>query len=92
MEGPLVGVDDLIGATYFALCDDSIRGLFDATLSRDRAAAALPSPVSRWVDELRVVKHLSPEVPSAQSIVSAGFTPLNPTLAETVLAEIGWPG
>ena len=60
VDGPLVGVDDLIGATYFALCDDSIRGLLDVTLPRAGATAALPSAVARWVDELRVLKLLSP--------------------------------
>lgn len=92
VDGALVGVDDLIGATYFALCDDSVRGLLDVTLPRAGATAALPSPVARWVDELRVLKLLSPEAPSATPVTRLGFVPLNPTLADTVLAEIGWPG
>jgi len=91
VDGALVGVDDLIGATYFALCDDSVRGLLDVTLPRAGATAALPSAVARWVDELRVLKLLSPEAASAPPITSVGFTPLNPTLADTILAEIGWP-
>lgn len=92
VDGALVGVDDLIGATYFALCDDSVRGLLDVTLPRSGATTALPSPVARWVDELRVLKLLSPEAPSATPVTRLGFVPLNPTLADTVLAEIGWPG
>lgn len=92
VDGALVGVDDLIGATYFALCDDSVRGLLDVTLPRVGATAALPSAVARWVDQLRVLKLLSPEAASATPITTLGFTPLNPTLADTVLAEIGWPG
>jgi hypothetical protein len=91
VDGALVGVDDLIGATYFALCDDGVRGLLDVTLPRSAATAALPSAVARWVDELRVLKLLSPEVASPTRLTSLGFTPLNPTLADTVLAEIGWP-
>jgi ligand-binding SRPBCC domain-containing protein len=92
VDGALVGMDDLIGATYFALCDDSISGLLDVTLPRAGATAALPSTVARWVDELRVLKHLSPGAASARHITDFGFQPLNPTLADTVLAEIGWPG
>ncbi|MBK5298455.1 MAG: hypothetical protein JJE40_14985 [Vicinamibacteria bacterium] len=92
VDGALVGVDDLIGATYFALCDDSVRGLLDVTLPRVGATSALPSAVARWVDQLRVLKLLSPEAASATPITTLGFTPLNPTLADTILAEIGWPG
>ena len=91
VDGALVGMDDLIGATYFALCNDSISGLLDVTLPRAGATAALPSAVARWVDELRVLKHLSPDAPSARHITEFGFVPLNPTLADTILAEIGWP-
>jgi len=43
------------------------------------------------VDELRVLKHLSPDASSARHITDFGFASLNPTLADTVLAEIGWP-
>ena len=91
LDGALIGVDDLIGATYFALCNDGVRGLLDVTLPRAGATAALPSTVARWVDELRVLKHLSPGTSSARHITDCGFVPLNPTLADTVLAEIGWP-
>ena len=92
VDGPLVGVDDLIGAVYFALCDDSVRGLLDVTLPRAGATAALPPAAARWVDELRVLRLLSPEGAAATPIASVGFKALNPTLADTVLAEIGWPG
>lgn len=91
VDGPLVGVDDLIGATYFALCSDSVRGQFDITLPRAGATAALPSSVARWVNELRVLKHLSPEAAAAVRLTDAGFTPVNPTLESTILGEIGWP-
>jgi hypothetical protein len=91
VDGALVGMDDLIGATYFALCNDSISGLLDVTLPRGGATAALPSPVARWVDELRVLKHLSADASSARHITDFGFVPLNRTLADTIVAEIGWP-
>lgn len=91
VDGPLIGVDDLIGAAYFALCDDSVRGLLDVTLPRTGATAALPPAAARWVDELRVLRLLSPNGVAATPIASVGFRPLNPTLAETVLSEIGWP-
>ena len=32
VDGALVGLDDLIGATYFALCDDAVNGIVDVTL------------------------------------------------------------
>jgi hypothetical protein len=38
-----------------------------------------------------VLKLLSPTDASAVPVTRAGFVPLNPTLADTVLAEIGWP-
>jgi ligand-binding SRPBCC domain-containing protein len=91
VDGPLVGLDDLIGATYFALCNDGVRGLLDVTLPRRGETAALPSPVARWVEDLRVLQLLSPPAAGAAPITDTGFTPLNPTLADTVLAEIGWP-
>ncbi|MBK5297657.1 MAG: hypothetical protein JJE40_10905 [Vicinamibacteria bacterium] len=68
-----------------------MRGLLDVTLPRVGATSALPSAVARWVDQLRVLKLLSPEAASATPITTLGFTPLNPTLADTVLAEMGWP-
>lgn len=91
VDGPLVGLDDLIGAAYFAVCDDSVRGLLDVTVPRRGETAALPAPVARWVDDLRVLKLLSPPAAGAIPIADVGFSPLNPTLADTVLAEIGWP-
>ena len=91
VDGALVGLDDLIGATYFALCTDSVRGLFDITLPRAGATAALPAPVARWVDDLRVLKLTSPPPGAARPLTAAGFSQLNPTLSDTILAEIGWP-
>jgi hypothetical protein len=91
VDGPLVGVDDLIGATYFAICTDNVQGLLDVTLPRSGRTAALPPPVARWVDDLRVLKLLSPDAPDATPIAAAGFTPLNATLADTITAEAGWP-
>ena len=84
VDGPLVGVDDLIGATYFALCDDGVRGLLDVTLPRAGATAALPPSAARWVDELRVLKLLRPDGRVGHPHHQLGFRPLNPTLAETV--------
>ena len=91
VDGELVGADDLIGATYFALCNDSVRGLLDVTLPRAGATAALPSPVAKWVVHLRVLRLLSPAASLGTPITTLGFTPLNPTLSSTILAEIGWP-
>jgi len=91
VDGPLLGADDLIGATYYALCHDDVRGLFDVTLPRAGATAAIPSNAARWVDELRVLKLRSPEASGVRTLSSAGFQPLDPTLADAVEAELGWP-
>jgi ligand-binding SRPBCC domain-containing protein len=91
VDGALVGLDDLIGATYFALCTDNVSGVLDVTLPRPGATAALPAPVARWVDDLRVLKLVSPEPAVGRPLTSFGFAPLNPTLDQTVLAEVGWP-
>ena len=91
VDGALVGLDDLIGATYFALCTDSVRGLLDVTLPRAGATTPLPAPVARWLDQLRVLTLRSPEPSAGTPVASLGFQPLNPTLADTVLAEMGWP-
>jgi len=91
VDGELVGADDLIGATYFALCNDNVRGLLDVTVPRAGATAALPSPVAKWVVHLRVLRLLSPAASLGTPITALGFTPLNPTLSGTILAEIGWP-
>ena len=91
VDGPLIGADDLIGATYFAVCHDDVRGLFDVTLPRVVAAPALPPAAARWVDELRVLRLQSLERPEAPPLTGAGFTPLNPTLAASIEAEMGWP-
>ncbi len=91
VDGELVGSDDLIGATYFALCNDSVRGLLDVTVPRAGETAALPSAVAKLVVHLRVLRLLSPEAGIGTRITAFGFTPLNPTLAETIRAELGWP-
>ena len=91
VDGELVGADDMIGATYFALCNDNVRGLLDITLPRAGATAALPSTAAKWVVQLRVLRLVSPAAGTGTPLADLGFTPLNPTLAETILAEIGWP-
>lgn len=91
MDGPLIGADDLIGATYFALCQDDVTGVYDVTLPRAAKTAAIPAHTARWVDHLRVLKLRSPEAPGVRALTSAGFTPLAATLTETVEAELGWP-
>ena len=91
VDGPLIGLDDLIGATYFAVCDDGVAGVVDVTLPRPAATAAVPREVARWVTELRVLRLLSPEAKSAAPLTRFGFTPGSPNLASAILAEIGWP-
>ena len=79
VDGPLVGVDDLIGATYFALCDDSDARLLDVTLPRAGETAALPPAVASGWTELRVLKHLSSDGRVGRAGRHArGFVPLNP--------------
>jgi ligand-binding SRPBCC domain-containing protein len=92
VDGLLVGLDDLIGATYFALCDDAVKGIVDVTLPREGETAAVPADVARWVPEVRVLQLRSPEAVSARRLVEFGFQPSNPTLADTIRAEMGWPG
>jgi hypothetical protein len=91
VDGPLIGADDLIGATYFAVGHDDVRGVFDVTLPRTAATSALPPQAARWVDELRVLRLQSPERPGTPPLTGAGFSPLNPTLASSIEAEMGWP-
>jgi ligand-binding SRPBCC domain-containing protein len=91
VDGPLIGADDLVGAAYFALCQDDVRGLYDVTLPRAGATAAIPANAARWVDHLRVLKLRSPDAPGAPALTSTGFTPLAATLSDTVEAELGWP-
>jgi ligand-binding SRPBCC domain-containing protein len=91
VDGPLVGADDLIGATYFAICQDDVRGFFDVTLPRPGDTSALPSSAARWVDALRVLRLQSHQHPGARPLTGAGFVPLNPTLAAAIEAEMGWP-
>jgi len=91
VDGPLVGLDDLIGATYFAICDDAVRGFVDVTLPRSGETAALPPPVARWSPDVRVLQLRSPRIPDATRLIDAGFTPTNSTLADTICSELGWP-
>jgi ligand-binding SRPBCC domain-containing protein len=91
VDGALIGLDDLIGATYFAVCDDSVHGVADVTLPRAGATAAVPSAVARWVTDLRVLQLAAPEAGDAGPLTAFGFVPANPTLAATVVAEMGWP-
>jgi ligand-binding SRPBCC domain-containing protein len=91
VDGPLIGADDLIGATYYALCHDDVRGVFDVTLPRAGATAAIPTSAARWVGDLRVLKLRSPAAPGQRTLTAAGFTPLSATLTETIDAELGWP-
>jgi ligand-binding SRPBCC domain-containing protein len=91
VDGPLVGLDDLIGATYFAVCDDAVRGVVDVTLSRTGETAALPPQLARWSPEVRVLKLRSPDVTTARPLTDFGFVPQNPTLADTIGSELGWP-
>lgn len=91
VDGPLIGLDDLIGAAYFALCTDSVQGLFDVTLPRSGKTAALPADAARWVDDVRVLRLRSLATHGAPPLTGAGFTPLSPTLAEAIAAELGWP-
>lgn len=91
VDGPLVGADDLFGAAYFALCHDDVRGVYDVTLPRAGATAALPPGVARWIGDLRVLKLRSPAAAGARTLTSAGFAPLDPTLSATIEAEMGWP-
>jgi ligand-binding SRPBCC domain-containing protein len=91
VDGALVGLDDLIGATYFALCDDAVKGIVDVTLRREGETAAVPADVARWVPEVRVLQLRSPQVVHARRLVEFGFQPSNLTLADTIRCETGWP-
>ena len=91
VDGPLVGLDDLIGATYFAICDDAVRGFVDVTLPRVGETAALAPEVARWSPEVRVLQLRSPQGLPTTRLTEHGFAPTNATLAETIIAEMGWP-
>jgi ligand-binding SRPBCC domain-containing protein len=91
VDGPLVGLDDLIGAIYFALCDDAVRGFVDVTLLRAGETSALPSAIAKWSPEVRVLQLRSPQGLATRRLTESGFAPGNPTLAETISAELGWP-
>jgi ligand-binding SRPBCC domain-containing protein len=91
VDGSLVGVDDLLGAIYFALCDDAVRGFVDVTLPRLGETAALPPAISKWSPDVRVVQLRSPQRLAAKHLTEYGFSPTNGTLAETIAGELGWP-
>jgi len=91
VDGALVGLDDLIGATYYAVCDDAISGIRDVTIPRVGETAAVPREVARWTPEVRVMQLRVPEGAAAPPIAEDGFKALNPTIGATILAEIGWP-
>jgi ligand-binding SRPBCC domain-containing protein len=91
VDGALVGLDDLVGATHFAVCDDGLRGLRTVTIARAGEAEAVPRAARRWAPEVRVLQLRVPDTANAQSITEDGFTPLNPTVGQTILAEMGWP-
>ena len=91
VDGPLVGLDDFIGATYLAICDDAMRGFVDVTLPRTGETAALPAAIAKWSPEVRVLQLRAPLGVAARSVTELGFTPTNATLAETIACELGWP-
>jgi ligand-binding SRPBCC domain-containing protein len=91
VDGALVSLDDLIGAAYFATTDDGLRGVFEVTLPRAGKTAAVPREVARFVPEVRTLQLRVPEHASARPFSETAFTPLNPTLADSILAEMGWP-
>jgi ligand-binding SRPBCC domain-containing protein len=91
VDGALVSLDDLIGAAYFATTDDGLRGVFEVTLPRAGQTAAVPREVARFVPEVRTLQLRVPEQASTRAFSETAFTPLNPTLADSILAEMGWP-
>ncbi len=91
LDGPLIALDDLIGAVYYALCNDAVRGLYTVALPRPGATAAVPPEVAQWVPELRVLRLRGPEIDGLRPLTAEGFTPLNPDLSTAVRAEMGWP-
>jgi ligand-binding SRPBCC domain-containing protein len=91
VDGPLVGLDDLIGATYFAICDDAVRGFVDVRLSRAGETAALPSEIGKLAPEVRVIQLRTPRGIEGRKATELGFTPTNVTLADTIACELGWP-
>jgi hypothetical protein len=91
VDGALVSLDDLIGAVYFATTDDGLRGVFDVTLPRAGETAAVPREVARFVPDVRTLQLRVPQHAATRPFTETGFTPLNPTLADSILAEMGWP-
>jgi hypothetical protein len=91
VDGALTGLDDVIGATYFAVCHDAVHGLRDVAIPRAGETAAVPREASRWAPEVRVLQLRVPEGYSVQPLTADGFEPLNPSVGETIVAEMGWP-
>ena len=91
VDGALTGLDDLIGATYHAACDDGLRGIRDITIPRAGETAAVPREAARWAPEVRVMQLRVPVGLAAPPITNDGFAPLNPSIGATILAEVGWP-
>jgi ligand-binding SRPBCC domain-containing protein len=91
VDGPLVGLDDLIGATYFAICDDAVRGFVDVRLSRVGETAALPSEIGKLAPLVRVIQLRTPRGIEGRKATELGFTPTNVTLADSIACELGWP-
>ena len=91
VDGPLVGLDDLIGAAHFAACDDGVQGIVDVTLRRVAQTAAVPPSAARWVPDVGVVPLESPDGGERRRLTDEGFAALNPSIDKTILAELGWP-
>jgi ligand-binding SRPBCC domain-containing protein len=91
VDGALVGLDDLIGAIYFALCDDAVRGFVDITMPRLGETAALPPAIAKWSPDVRVLQLRTPRGVQGRPLAELGFAPTNPTLADTIACELGWP-
>lgn len=91
VDGPLVALDDLIGAVHHAVCHDAVRGLYSIALPRAGQTAAVPAEVAQWVPDLRVLRLRGPEIAGLRPLTAAGFAPLSPDLSTAVRAEIGWP-
>ena len=91
LDGPLVGLDDLIGATHFALCSDAVRGAVDVTLPRQAASAGLDAGSARRAGDVRLLRLLVPSGLKTAPLTAWGFEPESRTLATAILAELGWP-
>jgi hypothetical protein len=61
------------------------------TLPRAGKTAAVPREVARFVPDVRTLRLRVPEHASTRPFSETGFAPLNATLADSILAEMGWP-